>query len=187
MTTNYERIKNMSLDSLVKLANVIEDDCLIRVFSEDNNLDGFEFCNNTRIGEETCTECFKRWLKSDSKTKEKYLQNCILAYDNTETIKYGLAETLVITGEREFIIDIKNLKSQSLPLLFVNTHNNQSELIFQAGNAYPNSKLGDFTYPLKKGLNLVEICDISRFETDEQTIILKTNKDFIGYINCYLG
>ena len=55
-------------------------------------------------------------------------------------------------------------------------------LTFKAGNAYPNRCLGDYTYTCKAGYNAILLEDISRFENDDDTIVISTGASLVGDI-----
>ena len=52
----------------------------------------------------------------------------------------------------------------------------------KAGNAYPNRCLGDYTYTCSTGYNAILLEDISRFENDDDTIVLVGGATIVGDI-----
>ena len=68
MTTNYERIKQLTIDDWIEYADILQDDCLIRVLTKNYTQDLTEFCesHNPNRTVHFCSECFLRWLQSES-------------------------------------------------------------------------------------------------------------------------
>jgi hypothetical protein len=58
---NYEKIKQMTVEEMAKIANETYDDCIVRVFG------GYETYSNCEVSriwdcDDSCSKCFKQWL-----------------------------------------------------------------------------------------------------------------------------
>ena len=63
-----------------------------------------------------------------------------------------------------------------------NTADKVGEVTFLAGNAYPNSMLGDIVIELPKGISAIQVQDLSRFEKADGSIDLDFAQGFVGTI-----
>ena len=70
----------------------------------------------------------------------------------------------------------------SFYLLITNNGKGTSTLTIKAGEAYPNSMLGDLKVEIPVGTSAIQIQDFSRFEKRDDSIDLDFAKDFIGYM-----
>lgn len=68
--TNFDRIKQLTLDEFAEISEYAYDDCLIRVFSKKSDLVAECAMWNEEQPVGTCKECFKKWLQSN-KTYEQ--------------------------------------------------------------------------------------------------------------------
>lgn len=74
-------------------------------------------------------------------------------------------------------------KNNSLSILIENSAETASSVTFVAGDAYPNSMLGDLVIPLKESLTTVcQLQDLSRFENRDGSINLDFQSGFVGNI-----
>ena len=74
-------------------------------------------------------------------------------------------------------------KNNTLFICVENTAETDETITFLAGDAYPNSMLGDLTTTVKAGeTTMLQIQDVSRFETKDGSLNLDFSTDFIGNI-----
>ena len=82
-------------------------------------------------------------------------------------------------------IKIKNAFSNRNDSLFIvidTTVNGGSLLTVKAGDAYPNSMLGDLVIELPKGISAIQIQDLARFQKSDDSIDLDFGTGFTGTI-----
>lgn len=82
-------------------------------------------------------------------------------------------------------IKIKNAFSNRNDSLFIvidTTVNGGSLLTVKAGDAYPNSMLGDLVIELPKGISAIQIQDLARFQKSDDSIDLDFGTGFTGSI-----
>ena len=61
---NYEKIKTMTLEEMVKLNQYAYSDCLIKIFSgKETECPAMRF----REDDAFCDNCFKQWLQQETK------------------------------------------------------------------------------------------------------------------------
>ena len=80
------------------------------------------------------------------------------------------------------IKDAFSNKNNSLFIVIENTANASSLLTVKAGDAYPNSMLGDIVIELAKGVSAIQIQDLSRFQKADESIDLDFAEGFTGNI-----
>lgn len=80
------------------------------------------------------------------------------------------------TGDVKLLKAFEN-RDNSLFLVFKVTAN--STVTIKAGDKYPNSKLGDLTFPVT-GTTCVQIHDLSRFENSDGSLIMNLGSEFAG-------
>ena len=73
-------------------------------------------------------------------------------------------------------------KNNSLFVVIDNTANASSLLTVKAGDAYPNSMLGDIVIELPKGVSAIQLQDLSRFQNSDESIDLDFGTGFTGTI-----
>lgn len=73
-------------------------------------------------------------------------------------------------------------KNNSLFVVIDTTTSSSSLLTVKAGDAYPNSMLGDIVIELPTGVSAIQIQDLSRFEKADGSIDLDFAKGFEGTI-----
>ena len=101
--------------------------------------------------------------------------------DVTESI-----ETIAITKQTVTVangIKIKDAwdnKNNSLVIIVEPT--TAATVTFKAGNAYPNSMLGDIVIELAKGISAIQLQDLSRFQKSDESIDLDFATGFTGTI-----
>lgn len=75
-----------------------------------------------------------------------------------------------------------NNKNNSLFIVIDNNSSKISFLTVKAGNAYPNSMLGDIIIEIAPGTSAIQLSDLSRFEKCDESIDLDFADDFVGAI-----
>ncbi len=73
-------------------------------------------------------------------------------------------------------------KNNSLFIVIDNTATAESLLTVKAGDAYPNSMLGDIVIELPTGVSAIQLQDLSRFEKADGSIDLDFATGFAGTI-----
>ena len=74
-------------------------------------------------------------------------------------------------------------KNNSLVICIENTLTSDSEVIFKAGDNYPNAKLGDLSVPvLASSTNFYQVQDPSRFENKNGCLDIDFDDAFTGSI-----
>lgn len=102
--------------------------------------------------------------------------------DHTESVaNISLDVFRIDSGKGITIEDAFFNKNNSLFLHILN-FGDESSLIIKAGNAYPNSMLGDIVIEIPKGISAICIQDLARFEKDDGSLDLDFADDFDGAI-----
>ena len=97
---------------------------------------------------------------------------------NTEIEKKSVTPSNGITISRAF-----DNKNNSLVVCIENTASTTSEVIFKAGDNYPNAKLGDLTISVNaNSVNVYQFQDLSRFENKDGSINIDFDSGFSGNI-----
>ena len=102
--------------------------------------------------------------------------------DHTESVaNICIEKTDVNVGNGVTIAEAFSNKNNSL---FVVIENNASEslLTVKAGDAYPNSMLGDIVIEIPAGTSAIQLQDLSRFEKADGSIDLDFAEGFVGNI-----
>ena len=102
--------------------------------------------------------------------------------DHTESVaNICIEKTDVNVGNGVTIAEAFSNKNNSL---FVVIENNASEslLTVKAGDAYPNSMLGDIVLEIPAGTSAIQLQDLSRFEKSDGSIDLDFAEGFVGTI-----
>lgn len=102
--------------------------------------------------------------------------------EHTESIANICIETKdVNVASGITIADAFSNKNNSLFIVISNTKDN-SVLTVKAGDAYPNSMLGDIKIELPKGISAIQMQDLARFEKSDGSIDLDFDETFAGTI-----
>ena len=103
--------------------------------------------------------------------------------DHTESVANIAIEKQTVTVANGITIkDAFSNKNNSLFIVIDNTANASSLLTVKAGDAYPNSMLGDIVIELAKGVSAIQLQDLSRFQKSDESIDLDFGTGFTGTI-----
>ena len=103
--------------------------------------------------------------------------------DHSESIaNISIRETPATPPEGITIKDAFSNKNSSLFIVIKNTSGKSSILTVKAGDAYPNSMLGDIAIELCKGTCAIQLHDLSRFQKADESIDLDFDSNFKGTI-----
>ncbi len=103
--------------------------------------------------------------------------------DHTESVANIAIEKKTVTVANGITIkDAFSNKNNSLFIVIDNTANASSLLTVKAGDAYPNSMLGDIVIELAKGVSAIQLQDLSRFQKSDESIDLDFGEGFTGTI-----
>ena len=102
--------------------------------------------------------------------------------DHTESVANICIEKTDVNVENG--VTIAEAFSNKNNSLFVVIENNASEslLTVKAGDAYPNSMLGDIVIEIPAGTSAIQLQDLSRFEKADGSIDLDFAEGFVGTI-----
>ena len=95
---------------------------------------------------------------------------------------HKIYSTAVTVANGITIKDAFSNKNNSLFIIIDNTSNATSLLTVKAGEAYPNSMLGDIVIELVKGVSAIQLQDLSRFQKSDESIDLDFATGFEGTI-----
>ena len=103
--------------------------------------------------------------------------------DHTESIaNIGITAQTVTQANGITIEEAFSNKNNSLFVVIDNTADSSSALTVKAGDAYPNSMLGDIVIELPARISAVPLQDLSRFEKADGSIDLDFKTGFTGTI-----
>lgn len=103
--------------------------------------------------------------------------------DHTESVANIAITTTAVTQANGITIkDAFSNKNNSLFIVIDTTVNGGSLLTVKAGDAYPNSMLGDLVIELPKGISAIQLQDLSRFQKADESIDLDFAEGFTGNI-----
>lgn len=103
--------------------------------------------------------------------------------DHTESVANIAIEKQAVTVANGITIrEAFSNKNNSLFVVIDNTANASSLLTVKAGDAYPNSMLGDIVIELPKGISAIQLQDLSRFQKTDESIDLDFAEGFTGTI-----
>lgn len=103
--------------------------------------------------------------------------------DHTESVaNIGIEKKEVVQENGITIKEAFANKNNSLFIVIDTTTSSSSLLTVKAGDAYPNSMLGDIVIELPAGVSAIQIQDLSRFEKADGSIDLDFAKGFEGTI-----
>lgn len=102
--------------------------------------------------------------------------------DHTESVANIVIEKDAVTQANGVTIkEAFSNKNNSL-FIIIETTSADSLLTVKAGDAYPNSMLGDIVIELPKGISAIQLQDLSRFEKADGSIDLDFAEGFTGNI-----
>ncbi len=102
--------------------------------------------------------------------------------EHTESIaNICIEKTDVVVENGVTIEEAFSNKNNSLFIVIENTAS-ESLLTVKAGDAYPNSMLGDIVIELPAGTSAIQLQDLSRFEKADGSIDLDFAEGFVGTI-----
>lgn len=103
--------------------------------------------------------------------------------DHTESVaNIGIESVSVTPANGITVADAFSNKNNSLFIVITNNGSTTSLLTVKAGDAYPNSMLGDIVIELPQGISAIQLQDLSRFEKSDGSIDLDFAEDFNGTI-----
>ena len=103
--------------------------------------------------------------------------------DHTESVaNIAITKKSVTVANGITIRDAFSNKNNSLFIVIDNTGGASSSLTVKAGNAYPNSMLGNIVIELAQGVSAIQLQDLSRFQKIDESIDLDFATGFTGTI-----
>lgn len=103
--------------------------------------------------------------------------------DHTESVaNIGITKKTVVVANGITVADAFSNKNNSLFIVVQNDDDAKSSMTVKAGDAYPNSMLGDITIEIPVGVSAIQIQDLSRFEKSDGSIDLDFATGFDGSI-----
>ena len=103
--------------------------------------------------------------------------------DHTESIANISIVKTTVEADGITIKDAFSNKNNSLFILINNKGDKTGLLTVKAGDAYPNSLLGDIIIEIAKGVSAIHLQDLSRFEKSDESIDLDFSESFEGEIS----
>jgi hypothetical protein len=101
--------------------------------------------------------------------------------DHTESVANIGIDKKEVTGKIK-IEDAFSNSNNSLFIVIENKNENNELLTVEAGDAYPNSMLGDIGIELPSGTSAIRLQDLSRFEKADGSLDLDFSEGFKGTI-----
>ena len=92
--------------------------------------------------------------------------------DATQSVEVATATAATIEAEMKIVDAMKN-KDNSMAIVINATA--AGTITIKAGDNYPNAMLGDLVVAVDKGVNVIRLLDISRFENRDGSIVLTNN------------
>jgi len=103
--------------------------------------------------------------------------------DHTESVaNIGITKQTVTVANGVTVVDAFSNKNNSLFIVVENDDDAKSSMTVKAGEAYPNSMLGDITIEIPAGVSAIQIQDLARFEKADGSIDLDFATGFDGSI-----
>lgn len=103
--------------------------------------------------------------------------------DHSESVaNIGITKQTVTVANGIKIQDAFSNKNNSMFMVIENEGEAKSALTVKAGDAYPNSMLGNITIELPIGVSALQVQDLSRFEKSDGSIDLDFATGFTGTI-----
>lgn len=101
--------------------------------------------------------------------------------DHTESVaNICITKETVVPANGVTVADAFSNKNNSLFLIIENEAEAKSSMTVKAGDAYPNSMLGDISIELPVGTSAIQLQDLSRFEKADGSIDLDFPTAFDG-------
>ena len=102
--------------------------------------------------------------------------------DHTESVANIMIEKQTVNQANGITIrEAFSNKNNSL-FIIIETTSSDSLLTVKAGDAYPNSMLGDLVIELPKGVSAIQLQDLSRFQKSDESIDLDFAEGFAGTV-----
>ena len=102
--------------------------------------------------------------------------------DHTESVANIMIEKQTVNQANGITIrEAFSNKNNSL-FIIIETTSSDSLLTVKAGDAYPNSMLGDLVIELPKGVSAIQLQDLSRFQKSDESIDLDFAEGFTGTV-----
>lgn len=102
--------------------------------------------------------------------------------DHTESVANICIEKTVVDTKKGVTIEEAFCNKNNSLFIVLNNISADSLLTVKAGDAYPNSMLGDIVIELPAGTSAIQLQDLSRFEKADGSIDLDFSEDFSGTI-----
>lgn len=103
--------------------------------------------------------------------------------DHSESIaNIGITKKTVVVANGITIADAFSNKNNSLFIVVQNDGASSSAMTVKAGDAYPNSMLGDITIEIPVGVSAIQVQDLARFEKSNGSVDLDFATGFNGSI-----
>lgn len=103
--------------------------------------------------------------------------------DHTELVaNISITKETVVPANGVTIADAFSNKNNSLFIVIENEGSTSSLLTVKAGDAYPNSMLGDIIIELPTGTSALQLQDLSRFEKADGSLDLDFSEEFKGTV-----
>ena len=103
--------------------------------------------------------------------------------DHTESVaNIGITAKNVVVANGITIANAFSNRNDSLFIVINTTTSGGSLLTVKAGNAYPNSMLGDLVIELPEGISAIQVQDLARFQKSDDSIDLDFGTGFVGTI-----
>lgn len=103
--------------------------------------------------------------------------------DHTESVaNIGITKKTVVVANGITLVDAFSNKNNSLFIVVENDDDAKSSMTVKAGDAYPNSMLGNITIEIPVGVSAIQIQDLARFEKSDGSIDLDFATGFDGSV-----
>lgn len=102
--------------------------------------------------------------------------------DHTESVANICIKKTVVDTKKGVTIEEAFCNKNNSLFIVINNISADSLLTVKAGDAYPNSMLGDIVIELPAGTSAIQLQDLSRFEKSDSSIDLDFSEDFSGTI-----
>ena len=103
--------------------------------------------------------------------------------DHTDSVaNIGITKQTVTVANGITIANAFSNKNNSLFIIIENDDDEKSSMTVKAGEAYPNSMLGDIIIEIPVGVSAIQLQDLSRFEKVDGSIDLDFATGFDGSV-----